>query len=248
MNRFKKYSVLFMVIVMMLSVCVHAAEPEQAPVTEPKKLVALTFDDGPDAKMTEPVLDVLEKYGVRATFFLLGCKINETTAPLVERTLSLGCEVGYHGYEHRNMTKISLEMIQKQIRQFMAVWDTYMQIPAPIKLVRAPGGNSNKKVLRAVGELGYAMVLWEVDSADWKVQIAEKINATVQKKVQDGSIVLMHDRHRPTVDALELLIPSLLEQGYEFVTVSELLTRNGDEIEAGKEYRFMRLAETAAIN
>lgn len=228
------------------SVPEEPAFPEEpAEPAQPKKLVALTFDDGPDSKMTAPVLDILEKYGVRATFFLSGSKIKEDTAPLVERAVSLGCEISCHGWDHRNMMKVSLEMTQKQIRQYFGALEEYVHVPVSVMLVRPPGGHSGKKVKMAVGGMGLGIITWDVDSEDWKYPDKEIITKNVFKKVKDGSVILMHDRHQPTADALELIIPRLIEEGYELVTVSEVLTRNGDPVEPGEQYTCMPPAEQA---
>lgn len=239
-------------LILLLACCVRAEEapataavPEQSAAPQTEKLVALTFDDGPDIIRTAPTLDVLEKYGVRATFFLQGNKINAESAPLVERALALGSEIGCHGWDHRIMTKVSLEMTQKQVRQFFGALEEYVHVPLSVKLVRPPGGHSSAKVRLAAEGVGLAVILWDVDSGDWKIHDKDKIAAGVLSKVKDGSIILMHDRHQPTVDAIEIIIPALLEQGYTFVTVSELLTRNGAPIEAGVEYMRMDKAEIA---
>lgn len=226
------------------------AEETPAPETpvrevsdKPDKLIAITFDDGPDTIRTAPVLDILERYGIRGTFFISGSKINEKSAPLVERAVSLGCEIGCHGWDHRNMMKVSLEMTQKQIRQFFDALEEYVHVPVSVMLVRPPGGATGPKVKKAVGGVGMAVIIWDVDSADWKYPDKNRIAKNVLSKVKDGSIILMHDRHQPTVDALEIIVPALLEQGYEFVTVSELLTRNGEEIEPGMQYKCMPPAD-----
>ena len=231
-----------------------ASEPGQPEATaEQRKLVALTFDDGPDLEMTAPVLDILERYGVRATFFLVGNKINGTSAPLVERAINLGCEIGCHGWDHRKMKEVSKEMNQKQIRQFFAALEEYVHVPVSVMLVRPPGGGTNARVQRAIGELGLADIIWDVDSQDWVKPVkgkskTDRIFHDVLDHVKDGSIVLMHDRHQTTPDSLENIIPALLEQGYELVTVSELLTRNGDPIEPGVVYKCMPPKEPTALD
>lgn len=211
---------------------------------EPLKMVALTFDDGPDKNMTGPVLDILEKYGVKATFYLVGCKIDEDSAYLVERAYDLGCEIGCHGWCHSIMTKLSPAMNMKHIRLMREATAKYVNRSINIATLRPPGGGFNGKVGGALRLEGIPAVCWSIDTMDWKYQDKDFIFNRVKELVKDGDIILMHDRHQPTVDALELMIPYLQEQGYQFVTVSEILTRNGDPIEPGKRYTCMPAAYT----
>lgn len=209
---------------------------------EPVKMVALTFDDGPDKNVTGPVLDVLEKYGVKATFYLVGNKIGEDTAYLVERAYDLGCEIGCHGWCHSIMTKLSPAMNMKHIRLMREAMTKYVDRPISISTLRPPGGFTSREVFGALRLEGIPAVCWSIDTFDWEKHEAEFIFERVKMSVKDGDIILMHDRHQPTVDALELIIPYLQEEGYQLVTVSEILTRNGDPMEPGVRYTCMPAA------
>lgn len=211
--------------------------PTPTPSPDPNRLmVALTFDDGPNNHYTMQFLDVLEKYGVRATFFVLASAIHEDNWDILKRMASLGCEIGAHGQNHEMMTGFNatenakrLERTRQEIDEAVGGYETH--------LMRPPGGNRNNNVLRGAKTAEMAVVLWSVDSADWKVRNRTKILDTVKTKIENGSIVLFHDRIQQTLEAIDELIPWLLDQGYELVTVSELLQRDGSEIEYGEVYR-----------
>ncbi len=211
--------------------------PTPEPTKDPNRLmVALTFDDGPNMNCTMPVLDKLEQYHVKATFYVLGSAINDKNGYMLQRMVDLGCEIGVHGRNHDNMTTFTASQNAKRMLATCDEISSWIEGGYRPTTVRPPGGSYNGSVLRGAKEAGLAVVKWSVDTADWKTQNAGKIMEVVKKKTQNGSIILCHDRHKPTVDALDQIIPWLLEQGYELVTVTELLTSTGEPLEAGKLY------------
>ena len=212
------------------------AEPKTVFEGERRK-VALTFDDGPREKNTSNVLDVLEQYGAKATFFVLGIVINEETTPLLQRMVDLGCEIGIHGKDHGTMTGQSLKYQLNRLNGMKELLDTSIQGGYTPRLMRPPGGNTNGVVEQAARETGLSIILWSVDSQDWLSADPNAVLDLCRKQITDGSIVLFHDKLNATRTAVETLVPWLLEQGYELVTVSELLESRGTPLEPGKVYR-----------
>ena len=200
-------------------------------------MVALTFDDGPNNVYTMQFLDVLEKYGVRATFFVLASAIHDDNGYILQRMVDLGCEIGVHGQNHDMMTGFDASTNAKRIERTKLEISEAIEGGYETHLMRPPGGNRNSNVLRGAKYAETAVILWSVDSADWKVRNKAKILDTVETKVTNGSIVLFHDRIQQTLEAIDELIPWLLDQGYELVTVTELLESAGGTIEYGNVYR-----------
>jgi peptidoglycan/xylan/chitin deacetylase (PgdA/CDA1 family) len=190
------------------------------------KCVALTFDDGPD-RHTDAILDVLAAKGVQATFFVQGYRV-DLFPDQMKREVAEGHEVGNHTWNHKNLTTLSPRAIRLQISKTNdAVAALTGARPA---LVRPPYGAVNKKVQRKVE---MPLVMWSVDTRDWETKNVKKILKHVKKDTEPGSIVLMHDTLKATGKALGRAIDILREQGYTFVTVSQLL---GPEARAGKVY------------
>ena len=182
-----------------------------------KKVVALTFDDGPDGNTTPQALDILAKYKIKATFFVQGKNIAGNEA-ILKRMQAEGHEVGNHSWNHPVLTKLSLEDAKKQIT------DTEDAIKNVLgkssKLMRPPYGAISDDIRNS---LDLSFILWDVDSLDWKSKNEAAIFTEIQHQTSDGSIILLHDIHQPSVNSLPKVIEYLQEQGYSFVTVSELL-------------------------
>ena len=190
---------------------------KKAQAEKNKKVVALTFDDGPDGKTTPQALDILAKYKIKATFFVQGKNIagNES---ILKRMQSEGHEVGNHSWNHPILTKLSLEDAKKQLT------DTEDAITKVLgkssKLMRPPYGAISDDIRNS---LDLRFIMWDVDSLDWKSKNEAAILTEIQHQTSDGAIILMHDIHQPSVNSLPKVIEYLQEQGYSFVTVSELL-------------------------
>ena len=191
-----------------------------------KMLISLTFDDGPHPRYTPEILDILKKYDIRATFFVVGQ--NASYYPeLVKRCQDEGHEIANHTYSHKNLSKDSFEDICREVRDTENV--IYENLDTRTKLLRPPGGLYGKSVIKAAAELDYTLVLWTVDTRDWAHTPPEKIAKKVTTSIKSGDIILMHDfigKNSPTPEALKKIIPALLKKGYKFVTVSELLGCN----------------------
>lgn len=198
-----------------------------------KKLVALTFDDGPGPQ-TERLLDALKYAGARATFFLLGERINSTTAPLIERMEAEGHAVGNHSQNHKNLRNLSASGVRsemgaaaKKIKKIIG-HDPYV--------MRCPGGNYNSTVKSYAKSITTPIIQWDVDTLDWKYRNKNYILNKAKSEVKEGSIVLMHDLYKTTVDAAIDLVAYLKSEGYTLVTVPELLAVKHGTIQPGKVY------------
>ena len=201
----------------------------QAVIDKDKPMIALTFDDGPNHN-TVKILDTLEKYGVRATFFILGCNVTGNEK-IIERMHEMGMEIGNHMYSHKLVTKLSNEVIEEEIKKVDdLVFNVIGEYPS---LIRPSYGTFNKRIRSLVDR---PIIIWNVDTLDWKYHNSKRISNKVLSKAKDGSIVLMHDIYSATANSLELVIPQLLEKGYQLVTVSELLYYKEIEMKKGEVY------------
>ncbi len=194
--------------------------------------IALTFDDGPDAQYTEQLLKILEQNDAKATFFVVGSNV-ERHPEIVKKTLRQGHEIANHTYSHANLTKLNVDEINDQVNRTNKLIKEATDGYQP-KLVRPPGGAVNAKVIQTIEE---PLILWTIDTNDWKTHNARQTINTVLTGVTDGAIVLMHDIHKETIDAAKTLIPKLVEKGYNLVTVSELFENQDIELHGHKIYR-----------
>lgn len=199
---------------------------------DPKKpTIALTWDDGPYTPVTNQILDTLEKYNSRATFFIVGSRA-DTYKDCIKREVKLGCEVATHTYNHASLTRLSPEEIKKEISTGIAAIEKYSG-KGSVKLCRTPGGAVNDTVRQ---NIGLPMINWSVDTLDWQHRTTSKTVSNIKSQVKDGSIVLMHDLYVPTGNAAVEIIPWLISQGYQLVTVSELFELKGITPQAGQLY------------
>lgn len=195
-----------------------------------KPAIALTFDDGPSWEPTTRILDVLEAYGARATFFTMGYKA-KTYADQLLREQALRCEVANHSYNHPKLTEISPAKVKKQITRTSKLVKGITG--EGTHLVRPPYGAYDDTVLE---QIDAPAILWSIDTRDWKTRDAEKTVANVLENVKDGDIILMHDVYEPTAEAVEKLVPELVARGYQLVTVPELAVLKGKKLKKGKTY------------
>lgn len=198
-----------------------------------RPMVAITFDDGP-GKYTDRVLSILEKYDARATFFVQGKNV-AGYKNVLKRADSLGCEIGNHTWNHVNLSLSSTSTIASQISKTNnAVYNAIGKYPA---LCRPPYGAYNNIVKNSVA---MPIIMWSVDTLDWKTRSAQKTIDCVRSKATDGAIILMHDIHSPTADAVEGVVTRLLKQGYQLVTVSELINARQGYAVNGKVYNSVK--------
>ncbi len=190
------------------------------------KVIAFTFDDGPrvtenNVQYTEKILNKLEELNIKATFFIVGNRVNQNTAPLIKRMVELGCDIGNHSYNHPDVpgfTGMTISQVQKQIDDTNARLEKFVGVKAT--LIRPPYGNITKD---QVVKLNVPIINWDIDTEDWKLRNVQAVYDRTMKLVHSGGIVLMHDIHATSADAFCLLADELVAQGYTFVTVSELL-------------------------
>lgn len=184
--------------------------------TQKKKLLALTFDDGP-GQYTEELLDCLEANNAHATFFMLGQNVSYYPET-VQRMADIGCEIGSHSWDHPQLSTLSLESVAKQFSDTdNALIEACGQ---PATVARAPYGDGNTDIYNTAGK---PFFMWSLDTEDWRLMDADAdYNVVVNGDLTDGTIILMHDIHQPSVQAAIRFIPDLIAQGYKFVTVSEM--------------------------
>ncbi|MFB6363357.1 polysaccharide deacetylase family protein [Paenibacillus elgii] len=199
----------------------------QANPKPPKKdkQVALTFDDGPDAKYTVKILDILKKYNAKATFFVVGYQA-EKYPNVLSRIVKEGHMLGNHTWSHKDLTKLSGQQINNEIVKLNKVIQNATG-EAP-KYVRTPYGAVSNKVTKAIEQNGQHNVLWNVDTRDWAGTTPEDMLKNVKANLKPGGIILMHSFGGKkgdlsnTIECLPKMIEELQEEGYSFVTVDEL--------------------------
>lgn len=188
-----------------------------------EKNIALTFDDGPHPYRTREILDVLDEYGIKATFFVVGQNV-ELYPEILAEEYAAGHEIGNHSYYHTDMKKLSYEEICREIESTEN--KVYENTEYRTRLLRPPGGQIGNELLKAAREEDYSLICWSVDTMDWAHRPVDDIVKNVLSSVEGGDIILFHDYvsgDSPTVPALKVIIPKLIEEGYNFVTVSELI-------------------------
>ncbi len=202
--------------------------------SEEVKLIALTFDDGPNTHTTPQILDLLEEYDAHASFFLIGNNITEESAVVAKRAYDMGCEIDSHSRTHSDMTEMTAEEIQAE----MAYVDEYVysitgEYP---KFFRPPYLNVNQTMYDAI-DIPFITGFSSGDSASDKT--AQDVTNAVLSQAKDGAIILMHDfwGNDKTVEALKSILPELQSQGYEFVTLTELFERKNETPQHGVVYR-----------
>lgn len=186
--------------------------------------LCLTFDDGPDKVQTPKVLALLKKYNVKATFFVLGEEV-EYQKDILKQVLNEGHEIGNHFYKHDNINKLSEQEIYESIvKNNQLIYEVCNYIP---KLVRPPYGIINDKLKRVCGRLNMKIITWNKDSKDWNQTKDSIIINKMLDKPSNGDIMLFHDgskKYTNTLSSLDVVIPCLQKKGFEFVTVSKLLS------------------------
>lgn len=194
------------------------------------KMVALTYDDGPSNSVTNDILDILEKYDARATFFVIGNRIPSNYQPM-QRAVKMDCEIGNHTYSHIDLPSYYYDDIRYEIDTTNNLIKKYAGVTP--KIVRAPGGSTDSYSRQAVN---MPFIYWSIDTRDWESRSASSVISIVKSSVEDGDIILMHDIYDSTAEASETLIPWLINQGYQLVTVSELMQYRGIKMQNAVSY------------
>ena len=202
-----------------------------------KPIIALTFDDGPSVLYTKRVYQQLKKYDARATFFVLGCNLEKSqdVQKIVKASAKYGNEIASHTYNHKNLATLSVNEIQTEVsRTEQLIKKVTGVVPT---LTRPPYGSMNDTVKSAIHT---PLILWSIDTRDWQTRNADKTVDSVLGHVKDGDIVLMHDVYDQTASAAERIIPALVKEGYQLVTVSELATYKKAKLKNGTSYCTIR--------
>ena len=197
-----------------------------------RKYVALTFDDGPSGRYTRTLLDGLYDRGAKATFLLCGYRIKDYP-DITQRIFEEGHEIGLHGYSHDSMKSMSRRTIAQELM------DTESLLPEGCHpaFLRPPGGFSTDSVRQVAEARGLAILHWSVDPQDWETHNKKAIEKAVLEQVKDGDIILLHDMTMSSVEAALAIVDELLQQDYEFVTVSELARIRGIRPKPGTVYK-----------
>lgn len=200
--------------------------------TKSDKLVAFTFDDGPSYN-TIKIVNTLVKYDSKATFFLVGNKI-EKYAKTMDVLVKNGMDIGNHTYSHKELTKLSDKEILKEIDLTNEV--IYNKTGIKPMFLRPSYGAMNKRIKKLST---MPIIIWNIDTLDWKYHNSNKIKDKILKYVSDGDIILMHDTYVATLNAVEMVIPELKKQGYKIVSVSELFKYKGVKPKLGIGYGYV---------
>ncbi|TCK92425.1 polysaccharide deacetylase family sporulation protein PdaB [Natranaerovirga hydrolytica] len=202
-----------------------------------EKKVAISFDEGWGLDQTEEILDVLDQYNAKATFFLVGAWV-ETYPEDVQVIANRGHDLGNHTDTHQRLTQLSEEQIKKEIM------DVHNKVKAltgiDMNLLRPPFGDYDKKVVAAADECNYYTVKWNVDSYDWRSDSVDEIVHSVidSEYLKNGSIILFHNNRKYTKDALERVLEELDTMGYEIVSISELIIKDNYYLDAtGRQFK-----------
>ncbi|HEY4240943.1 MAG TPA: polysaccharide deacetylase family protein [Kofleriaceae bacterium] len=182
--------------------------------------VALTFDDGPHPQHTAPLLDALAELGVPATFFLVGQDV-EANPALVARMAAEGHELGNHTYCHRYLPLARSRSVERELRETDAAIERASGVVPAV--ARPPWGGRSPRTVRAFARAAKRLVLWDVNSFDWKGKPVDEVVARVLERTRNGSIILMHEAREggeSTVEAVKRIVPALRARGFDFATVS----------------------------
>jgi polysaccharide deacetylase family sporulation protein PdaB len=190
-----------------------------------QRVIALTFDDGPNPEYTPQVLDLLKQYHAKATFFVIGSRV-EKYPELVRREAVEGHEVANHTFSHPNLRRFTVEKLQEELAKAQdVIWAVSEHTP---HLFRPPGGYYDETIVNTAKQAGYTVVMWSwhLDTRDWSCPGVGKIVNRVLSNARNGDIVLFHDHggnRRQTIEALQQILPELQQRGYQFITISQLL-------------------------
>lgn len=205
----------------------------------PRPKIALTFDDGPIG-YTNDILDLLEEHGGRATFCVLGYRV-ENWADTVNRTTLLGSEVIGHSWTHRNFATLRRDEIEWEILATKEAIEAATNSPSP-RMLRVPFGVINDAVLEIAEELEFALLQWSVDTRDWHYRCADHLYHYIMENATHGAIIVLHDIHPSTMEAMTRVIPELTAMGFQLVTASELINEvyGHSHLVPGTIYRGLR--------
>ncbi len=205
--------------------------PQSRTIDPTKKMVALTYDDGPYGKVTGELLSILADNDAKATFFVVGSRANDYP-DVVKAVADAGHQLGSHTQNHKILTKATDAQVKSEMKQSLDAIEKASGVRPHI--MRPPGGAFDDRVQALVG---MPLINWSVDTLDWKTRNADKVVAEIKENTFDGSIILMHDLYGTTAEASKKVIPWLIKQGYQLVTIDELFQYRGPSLKDGEVYR-----------
>lgn len=195
-----------------------------------KKLIAFTFDDGPDEYITNILLNGLSKYNAKVTFFVLGSRVN-SNSNVLKRAHEEGNQIGSHTYNHKNLINLNQNQIMLEINHTATVIKEIIgEYPT---VIRPPYGNINKIIKNYIN---VPIIMWNIDTLDWKYKDKETVKNNIISQAEDGDIVLLHDIYLSSVEGALLAMEELYKQGFAFVTIDEMAKLKGIEWKQGKNY------------
>ncbi|MDD2203174.1 MAG: polysaccharide deacetylase family protein [Bacilli bacterium] len=195
-----------------------------------KRMVALSYDDGPSKTLTPELLEILKDNDCTATFFVLGNRVKQYS-DIIYEVYSAGNEIGNHSFDHSNFANLSESEIKEQLNSTNeAIYEVTNEYPT---FFRPPYGSTTEKVKEAAD---CPIALWSIDSNDWRKISDEDVINNVILSLEDGKIILMHDIHERTIEVSKILIPKIKELGYDIVSIKELYEAKGIELEDGSVY------------
>lgn len=221
-------------------------EPIEKPVEEPivetdkeniktkvidpnKPMIAITYDDGP-SKYTDAILDVLKENNSSATFFVLGSRVN-SHKDVLNKMIEEGNQIGNHSYNHKKLTALSDEELYEQIKGTDEL--VYSATGYTPTVVRPPYGASDAKLNKKIAK---PIIKWSIDTRDWENKNSKTITNEILSKVKDGDIILMHDLYDSTLTASKTVIPKLVENGFQLVTIDEMFEYKDIKLTSGEQY------------
>ncbi|TDU73275.1 peptidoglycan/xylan/chitin deacetylase (PgdA/CDA1 family) [Prosthecobacter fusiformis] len=205
----------------------------QVNITE--KVVAMTFDDGPHPSLTPKLLDILKARNIKCTFFVIG-KQTKMYPNIIRRMIAEGHEIANHTWTHASLTSRSDEQIRSELQQSE---DALVEVAnyRP-HLIRPPYGAINARIKQLMfSEFGYSTIMWSVDPQDWRRPGVSVVTSRLVNGAHPGAIMLAHDIHPPTIEAMPAMFDQLLAKGYQFVTVSQLLNMEKANMPVGMVIR-----------
>ena len=237
----KQLFIIFLLILLNIAP-IYAESPEEREAAV-KGYVALTFDDGPSGALTERLLDGLKARNARATFFLCGYRMDQYPASL-NRYIAEGHELGVHSTVHTDLTKLTPEEIHRDMK--LTAQKIFVETGLRPKLMRPPGGAWDERVAQEAQQEGLSIILWSLDPRDWANHDAGRILSTMAGRARSGDVILLHDMSESSVTAALRLIDRLQQEGFSFVTVSELAALTGTDLVPGQVYRDFHVFDGSA--
>lgn len=231
-SRSLKIFAVLLVVVVLLAVSINGSTsaqvffgyaPRKVPiysVDTSEKQVAISFDAAWGADKTEEILEILDEFDVNATFFLVGFWVDDYT-DMVKKIDEAGCEIGTHSNTHPDMVKLDIESVSEELSTSVSKIEAVTG--KKVTLFRAPFGSYNNQLLEVAESMNLKTIQWDVDTLDWKGLSASEINSRVLSKVQNGSIILMHNNSDHVLDGLRLILTTLKNKGYQIGSIGELV-------------------------